>query len=64
VDAPPVSYALNLAFALEDGLDLDAIRGVLTAIAPILSEDGAGPMETSSPDVHPDSSRIVARLER
>jgi hypothetical protein len=36
VDAPPVSYALNLAFALEDGLDLDAIRGVLTAIAPIV----------------------------
>ena len=36
IDAPPVSYALNLQFALEDGLDLDTIRGVLTAIAPIV----------------------------
>ena len=36
IDAPPVSYALNLGFALEDGLDLDSLRGVLTAIAPIV----------------------------
>ena len=36
VDAPPVSYALNLDVAAEDGLDLDTIRGVLTAIAPIV----------------------------
>ncbi|HWI31052.1 MAG TPA: carboxymuconolactone decarboxylase [Microbacterium sp.] len=36
VDAPPVSYALNLDVAAEDGLDLDSIRGVLTAIAPIV----------------------------
>ena len=36
VDAPPVSYALNLEVGAEDGLDLDTIRGVLTAIAPIV----------------------------
>ena len=36
VDAPPVSYALNLGFSLEDGLDVDSIRGLLTAIAPIV----------------------------
>jgi hypothetical protein len=36
VDAPPVSYALNLEVAAEDGLDLESIRGVLTAIAPIV----------------------------
>jgi hypothetical protein len=36
VDAPPVSYALNLEAAAEGGLDLDSVRGVLTAIAPIV----------------------------
>jgi alkylhydroperoxidase/carboxymuconolactone decarboxylase family protein YurZ len=36
VDAPPVSYALNLEAAAEDGLDLESIRGVLTAVAPIV----------------------------
>ena len=36
VDAPPVSYALNLEVGAEEGLDLDTIRGVLTAIAPIV----------------------------
>lgn len=36
VDAPPVSYALNLEAASEAGFDVDAIRGVLTAIAPIV----------------------------
>lgn len=36
VDAPPVSYALNLEVAEEAGFDVDAIRGVLTAIAPIV----------------------------
>ena len=36
VDAPPVSYALNLELAREAGLDVDAVRGVLTAIAPIV----------------------------
>lgn len=36
VDAPPVSYALNLEIGAEEGLDLDTIRGVLTAIAPIV----------------------------
>ena len=36
VDAPPVSYALNLEVGAEAGLDADAIRDVLTAIAPIV----------------------------
>ncbi len=36
VDAPPVSYLLNLAAAAEVGLDAEAVRGVLAAIAPIV----------------------------
>ena len=36
VDAPPVSYLLNLGAAAEVGLDADQARGVLTAIAPIV----------------------------
>lgn len=36
VDAPPVSYALNLDLDGEHGLDVDTLRGVLTAIAPIV----------------------------
>ena len=36
VDAPPVSYALNLEAAGEVGLDAESLRGVLTAIAPIV----------------------------
>src|SRR6478735_7122289 len=36
VDAAPVSYALNLEAAAAGGLDIDSIRGVLTAIAPIV----------------------------
>lgn len=36
VDAPPVSYALNLEAAGEAGLDAETVRGVLTAIAPIV----------------------------
>ena len=35
-DAPPVSYALNLAVAGDLGLTPDDVRGVLTAIAPIV----------------------------
>jgi 4-carboxymuconolactone decarboxylase len=34
--APAVSYALNLAVAGEVGLDVDDVRGVLAAIAPIV----------------------------
>jgi len=34
--APASSYALNLAMAGEVGLDVDDVRGVLTAIAPIV----------------------------
>lgn len=36
VGAPPVSYALNLEAAGEVGLDAERLRGVLTAIAPIV----------------------------
>ena len=36
VDAPPVSYLLNLGAANEIGLDPEQVRGVLAAIAPIV----------------------------
>ncbi|MGE5689104.1 MAG: carboxymuconolactone decarboxylase [Pseudomonadota bacterium] len=36
VDAPPASYFLNLGAASELDLDVDDIRGVLAAIAPIV----------------------------
>jgi 4-carboxymuconolactone decarboxylase len=36
VDAPPASYLLNLGPAADAGVDADEVRGVLTAIAPIV----------------------------
>ena len=36
VDAPPVSYLLNLEAATEVGIDPEEVRGVLAAIAPIV----------------------------
>ena len=36
VDAPPVSYLLNLAAAGELGVDAEQVRGVLAAVAPIV----------------------------
>ncbi|KRC58572.1 hypothetical protein ASE14_18575 [Agromyces sp. Root81] len=36
VDAAPVSYALNLDVGGDVGLDAENLRGVLTAIAPIV----------------------------
>ena len=36
VDAPSVSYLLNLGPAADVGVDADQVRGVLTAIAPIV----------------------------
>ena len=36
VDAPPISYLLNLAAASEVGIDAEQVRGVLAAIAPIV----------------------------
>ncbi|WP_426515497.1 carboxymuconolactone decarboxylase family protein [Diaminobutyricibacter sp. McL0618] len=36
VDASPVSYSLNIGAAADAGLDAESIRGVLTAIAPIV----------------------------
>jgi alkylhydroperoxidase/carboxymuconolactone decarboxylase family protein YurZ len=41
-DAPPMSYALNLTVAGEMGIDLEKIRGVLTAIAPIVGTARVG----------------------
>jgi 4-carboxymuconolactone decarboxylase len=36
VDAPPVSYLLNLGAASEVGMDPEQVRGVLAAVAPIV----------------------------
>jgi len=36
VDAPPISYALNLEAASSLDIDPDQVRGVLAAIAPIV----------------------------
>jgi hypothetical protein len=36
VDAPPVSYLMNLAVARETGVDAEQVRGVLAAVAPIV----------------------------
>ena len=36
VDAPPASYLLNLGAASEMDFSLDDVRGVLTAVAPIV----------------------------
>jgi alkylhydroperoxidase/carboxymuconolactone decarboxylase family protein YurZ len=36
VDAPPASYLMNLGAASELGVDADAVRSVLAAIAPIV----------------------------
>jgi alkylhydroperoxidase/carboxymuconolactone decarboxylase family protein YurZ len=36
VDAPPVSYAMNLEAAGEVGVNAEQVRGVLAAIAPIV----------------------------
>ena len=36
VDAPPVSYLLNLGAAGEIGVDAEQVRGVLAGIAPII----------------------------
>jgi alkylhydroperoxidase/carboxymuconolactone decarboxylase family protein YurZ len=36
VDAPTASYLLNLGPAADAGIDADQVRGVLTAVAPIV----------------------------
>ena len=35
-DAPAISYVLNLEAAVDNGLDATQVRGILTAIAPIV----------------------------
>jgi 4-carboxymuconolactone decarboxylase len=36
VDAPPVSYLVNLGAAAEAGVDAETVQGVLIAVAPIV----------------------------
>jgi alkylhydroperoxidase/carboxymuconolactone decarboxylase family protein YurZ len=36
VDAPPSSYLLNAGAAADAGIDLDQVRGILAAVAPIV----------------------------
>ena len=36
IDGPPISYEMNLEAAADVGIDADRIRGVLTAIAPVI----------------------------
>ncbi len=36
VDAPPVSYLMNVEAAAEVGIDVEKVRGVLAAVAPIV----------------------------
>lgn len=36
VDAPPVSYMMNLGVAGESGVDADQVQAVLAAVAPIV----------------------------
>ena len=36
VDAPPVSYATNLEAIASVGIDVERVRGVLAAVAPIV----------------------------
>ena len=36
VDAPAISYLLNLGVASQTGVDAEQVRGVLTAITPIV----------------------------
>src|SRR4051794_16613578 len=36
VDAPPVSYVMNLGAASDLDIDADEVRGVLAAVAPIV----------------------------
>ena len=35
-DAPPASYLMNLEAAAAAGIDVERVRGVLTAVAPIV----------------------------
>src|SRR5262245_35465656 len=53
VDAPPASYLMNLGMAAEIGVDVDQVRGVLAAVAPIVG----------SPRVAAATGNIVRVLE-
>jgi 4-carboxymuconolactone decarboxylase len=53
VDAPTFSYVMNLGPAADSGVDADQVRGVLTAIAPIVG----------SPRVVSATGRIVEAID-
>ena len=36
VDAPPASYLMNLGAATDVGVDIEQVRGVLMAVAPVV----------------------------
>jgi alkylhydroperoxidase/carboxymuconolactone decarboxylase family protein YurZ len=36
IDAPPASYLVNLGVASELGIDVEDVRGILAAVAPIV----------------------------
>jgi hypothetical protein len=36
VDAPPASYLMNLGAATDVGVDIEQVRGVLIAVAPVV----------------------------
>ena len=57
VDAPPVSYAMNLEAAGAVGLDAEQVRGVLAAIAPIVGTTRV----VSATSQHRRSARARAR---
>ena len=70
VDAPPISYLLNLAVAGEVGIDAETVRGVLAAVAPIVgtarvaSATGkiAEALEVAIEVAELDETRTTARL--
>jgi len=48
VDAPPASYLLNLGAASELGIDLDDVRGVFAAVAPIVGTRASSMRQAAS----------------
>ena len=57
VDAPAVSYLLNLEAAAELGIDGDQVRGVLAAIAPSSAPPASHPPPARSSTPWPSRSR-------
>jgi alkylhydroperoxidase/carboxymuconolactone decarboxylase family protein YurZ len=59
VDAPAVSYLLNLGVASEIGLDAEQVRGVLAAVAPIVGT----PRVTSAAGKIADALDVAIEIE-